>query len=131
MHITLDYSLFRGQNAVQDGSLIYSNLFDASVDAFVYAMEKEGFVNIPVVVSETGWPTSGGMATSVENAMVYNGNVVRRALSGIGTPKRPGVVMEVYLFDLFDENVKGGNEYEKHFGIFSLHGFKAYDISFN
>ncbi|KAK4842426.1 hypothetical protein QYF36_021392 [Acer negundo] len=132
MYISLDYTLFRSQNAVPDGVSMYSNLFDASIDAFVYAMEKEGFGDIPVVVTETGWPTSGGVAASIENAVAYNGNVARRAASGVGTPKRPGGEgVEVYLFDLFDENRKGGEEYEKHFGIFGADGFKLYDISFN
>ncbi|KAK2636498.1 hypothetical protein Ddye_031290 [Dipteronia dyeriana] len=132
MYISLDYTLFRSQNAVPDGASRYSNLFDASIDAFVYAMEKEGFVDIPVVVTETGWPTSGGVAASIENAVAYNGNVARRAASGVGTPKRPGGEgVEMYLFDLFDENSKGGEEYEKHFGIFGVDGFKLYDISFN
>ncbi|KAL5759824.1 hypothetical protein ACOSQ2_018662 [Xanthoceras sorbifolium] len=132
MYISLDYTLFRSENyAVPDGALMYSNLFDASIDAFVHAMEKEGFVGIPVVVTETGWPTGGGVAASTENASAYNGNVVRRAVNGVGTPKRPGEGVEVYLFDLFDENEKGGVEYEKHFGIFGVDGFKFYDISFN
>ncbi|KAJ4711096.1 Glucan endo-1,3-beta-glucosidase [Melia azedarach] len=112
-------------------ALTYSNLFDASVDAFVYAMEKEGFAGIPVVVTETGWPTSGGTAASAENALAFNENVVRRAVTSIGTPKRPGEGVEAYLFDLFDENRKVGEEYEKHFGIFRIDGSKIYDIRFN
>ncbi|XP_021895864.1 glucan endo-1,3-beta-glucosidase-like [Carica papaya] len=130
--VTLDYALFRsGDNEIQDGGLTYGNLFDASVDAVVYAMEREGFAGIPLVVTETGWPTSGGLAASKENALAYNGNVVRRVLSDVGTPKIPGRGVEVYLFDLFDENGKGGEEYEKHFGIFGLDGMKLYDLAFN
>ncbi|KAJ0038031.1 hypothetical protein Pint_22963 [Pistacia integerrima] len=112
-YISLDYALFRSDEAFRDGDLTYRNLFDASVDAFVYAMEREGFGGVPIVVTETGWPTSGGVAASV------------------GTPKRPGEGVEVYLFDLFDENGKSGDEYEKHFGIFGLDGSKVYDIKFN
>ncbi|BBG94070.1 O-Glycosyl hydrolases family 17 protein, partial [Prunus dulcis] len=67
------------------------NLFDASVDAFVSAMEREGVAGVAVVVSETGWPTRGGEAASVENALAYNAEVVRRAVEGVGTPRRPGV----------------------------------------
>lgn len=130
-HVSLDYTLFKSENAVRDGSLAYNNLFDASVDAFVYAMEKAGFKGVPMVVTETGWPTSGGEAANAENALVYNKNVVRRAMNNVGTPRRPGEGLEIYLFDLFDENDKGGEEYEKHFGIFGLDGVKAYDLSFN
>lgn len=130
-YVSLDYALFRSHEAFQDGGLTYHNLFDASVDAFVYAMEREGFGEVPIMVTETGWPTSGGVAASVENALAYNGNVARSAVSGVGTPKRPGKGIEVYLFDLFDENGKTGKDYEKHFGIFRLDGSKVYDIKFN
>uniref|UniRef100_A0A5B7BXY5 Glucan endo-1,3-beta-D-glucosidase n=1 Tax=Davidia involucrata TaxID=16924 RepID=A0A5B7BXY5_DAVIN len=129
--ISLDYALFRSTNVENDQNLGYDNLFDATIDAFVSAMEREGFAGIPVVVTETGWPTAGGGAASSENALGYNGNVVRRALSDVGTPKRPGVGVEAFLFDLFDENEKGGEEYEKHFGIFGVNGVKAYDLNFN
>lgn len=136
-HISLDYALFRSSNVYYDmqHSLVYDNMFDASVDAFVYAMEKEGFHDIPIVVTETGWPTSGGIAASSENALSYNENVLRRSLNNVGTPKRPGIGIEVFLFDLLDdddddENSKLGDEYEKHFGIFESNGSKAYDLQF-
>lgn len=45
--------------------------------------------------------------------------------------KKPGVGVEVYLFDLFDENEKSGDEFERHFGIFGVNGAKAYDLTFN
>ncbi|OMO80203.1 Glycoside hydrolase, family 17 [Corchorus olitorius] len=130
-HVSLDYALFRAEKTVQDGRLMYGNLFEASIDAFLYAIEKEGFGEMEVVVSETGWPKGGGVAASVENALAYNENVVRRAVGNVGTPKRPGEGLEVYLFDLFDENEKSGNECEKHFGIFGPDGTKAYDLRFN
>ncbi|KAK6123080.1 hypothetical protein DH2020_043183 [Rehmannia glutinosa] len=124
--------LFRSSTVEVDQDLAYTNMFDATIDAFVYAMEREGFYGIPVVVTETGWPTAGGIdAAGADNALAYNGNVVMRALTNVGTPKRPGVGVEVYLFDLFDENGKSGGEYEKHFGIFGVDGIKAYDIRFN
>ncbi|KAG6429563.1 hypothetical protein SASPL_107615 [Salvia splendens] len=130
-HVTLEYATFRSSEVEMDGGLAYDNMFDSAVDAFVYAMEREGFEGIPVVVTETGWPTGGGDGGSAENAFAYNGNVVRRALGDVGTPKRPGVGVEVFLFDLFDEDGKTGTEYEKHFGIFGIDGNKAYDIRFN
>lgn len=129
-YVTLDYALSRSANPVRDGSLEYGSLVDASVDAMVCAMEREGFEGVRVVVTETGWPTSGGEAASVENAAAYNGYVVSRALNGVGTPRTPGMGVEVYLFDLFDENEKGGEDYERHFGIFGVDGVKRYDLKF-
>ncbi|CAI9092924.1 OLC1v1028292C1 [Oldenlandia corymbosa var. corymbosa] len=130
-YVSLDYALFKSPFPEFDQSLGYDNMFDATVDAFIYAMEREGFVGIPVVVTETGWPTAGGNAASAENALAYNGNVVKRSLNNLGTPKRPGIGVEVFLFDLFDESDKGGEEVERHFGIFKLDGHKAYEIGFN
>ncbi|CAI9767939.1 unnamed protein product [Fraxinus pennsylvanica] len=108
----------------------YTNMFDATVDAFVYAMEKMGFSGIPVVVKETGWPAAGGVAASAENALDYNGNIVKRTMNNVGTPKRPGIGVEVFLFDLFNENGKSGQEYERQFGIFGVDGTKAYGLKF-
>ncbi|GFP88038.1 glucan endo-1 3-beta-glucosidase [Phtheirospermum japonicum] len=127
-YVSLDYALFRSTRIEVDQNLTYTNMFDEAIDAFVYAMEREGFYGIPVVVTETGWPTGGGDAAGADNALAYNGNVVMRTLGNVGTPKRPGVGVEVFLFDLFDENGKSGDEYEKHFGIFGGDGIKAYDI---
>lgn len=129
--VSLDYALFRSSAVHADQKLAYDNMFDATIDAFAYAMEREGFQGIPIVVTETGWPTAGGAAANIENALAYNGNVARRGLNNIGTPKRPGVGVEVFLFDLFDEDQKGGEEFERHFGIFRVNGVKAYDLSFN
>ncbi|KAK3443162.1 hypothetical protein EUGRSUZ_B03315, partial [Eucalyptus grandis] len=124
-HMSPDYALFRGGGEpVHDGALAYDNMFDASVDAFVWALEREGFGGVALVVAETGWPTAGGEAASAANALAFNGNVATRAASDAGTPKRPGVGVEVYLFGLFDENEKVGEEYERHFGIFGLNGAK-------
>ncbi|KAK6922186.1 Glycoside hydrolase family 17 [Dillenia turbinata] len=130
-HVSLEYALFKTNDPVYDCGLPYTNLFDATIDAVVSAMEKEGFGGIEIVVTETGWPTSGGIGASVDNALVYNDNVVRKVKNNVGSPKRPGTGVEVFLFDLFDENEKDGEEFERHFGIFGLDGVKAYDLSFN
>ncbi|KAM7250398.1 hypothetical protein ACFE04_022281 [Oxalis oulophora] len=127
----LDYALFRTKSGITDGGFTYNNMFEASIDAFVYAMEREGYTGIPVVVTETGWPTNGGEGANLQNALQYNENVVGMVRNGAGTPKRPSEGLEVYLFDMFDENEKNGDDYEKHFGIFGLDGKKLYNLNFN
>lgn len=130
-NVQLAYALFgAGAAPVQDGALVYTNLFDATVDALVAALEKEGFGGVPVAVTETGWPTAGHPAATPQNAAAYNAKIVERAARGVGTPKRPGVPVEVFLFDLYDEDGKPGPEFERHFGIFRADGSKAYDINF-
>uniref|UniRef100_A0ACD5XZE1 Uncharacterized protein n=1 Tax=Avena sativa TaxID=4498 RepID=A0ACD5XZE1_AVESA len=115
---------------VRDGALAYTSLFDATVDAAAAALEREGFGGVAVAVTETGWPTAGHPAATPENAAVYNGGVAERAARGAGTPRRPGTPVDVFLFDLYDEDGKPGAEIERHFGIFRADGAKAYDVSF-
>lgn len=132
-NVPLAYALSTGGAAaavVQDGGLAYTGLFDATVDAVAAALEREGFGGMAVAVTETGWPTAGHPAATPENAAVYNGGMAERAARGAGTPRRPGTPVEVFLFDLYDEDGKPGAEIERHFGIFKADGTKAYDISF-
>jgi Glycosyl hydrolases family 17 len=131
-NVPLSYALF-GLDAVpvKDGDLVYTNLFDATIDAILAAMEREGFKGIPVAVTETGWPTAGHVVATKENAAIYNGRIMERVRTSVGTPRRPGEPVEVYLFDLYDENLKSGGEFEKHFGIFNLDGSKLYNIDFS
>ncbi|KAK0573910.1 hypothetical protein LWI29_015373 [Acer saccharum] len=123
MYISLDYTLFRSQNAVQ---MVRRCIVIFLMLALMHlCMQwKKGFVDIPGGDRDRV-ANKWCVAASIENAVAYNGNVARRAVSGVGTPKRPGGEgVEVYLFDLFDENSKSGEEYEKHFGIFGVDGFK-------
>ncbi|KAI4966508.1 hypothetical protein ZWY2020_040678 [Hordeum vulgare] len=130
-NVPLAYALGASDEpVVRDGALAYAGLFDATVDAVVAALEREGFGGVPVAVTETGWPTAGHPAATPENAAAYNGRMAERAARGVGTPRRPGAPVEVFLFDLYDEDGKPGTEFERHFGIFRADGAKAYNINF-
>ncbi|XP_047051931.1 glucan endo-1,3-beta-glucosidase-like [Lolium rigidum] len=136
-NVPLDYALSSSSSGaaaaatvVRDGGLAYTGLFDATVDAVAAALEREGFGGVAVAVTETGWPTAGHPDATLQNAAVYNGGVAERAARGAGTPRQPGTPVEVFLFDLYDEDGKPGAEIERHFGIFKADGTKAYDISF-
>ncbi|ESQ42055.1 hypothetical protein EUTSA_v10015636mg [Eutrema salsugineum] len=120
MNIRLDYAIFNNEAVVlQDGPLGYSNMFDAMFDSFVWAMEKEGVSDLPMVVSETGWPSAGnGDLTTPDIAATYNGNFVKHVVSGRGTPKRPNNGVQGFLFATFNENQKPPGT-EQNFGLYN------------
>lgn len=130
--IRLPYALLQsGVVVVPDSGsgLVYTNLFDAQVDTLIVALEKLGFGNIPLVVTETGWPSGGDPSATVGNAQAYNGNLVAHLATASGTPKRPGMSLETYIFALFNENQKTGADYERHFGLFNPDQTKVYNFS--
>ncbi|XP_028751469.1 probable glucan endo-1,3-beta-glucosidase BG5 [Neltuma alba] len=118
-NIRLDYAQLSATDiVVQDGSLGYSNMLDAMIDAFFWATEKVGFADVDVVVSESGWPSDGnGELTTISMAATYNQNFVRRIASLTGTPKRPNKFIEGFVFAMFNENLKPPGV-EQHFGLY-------------
>ncbi|KAF3445728.1 hypothetical protein FNV43_RR10904 [Rhamnella rubrinervis] len=119
-HISSDYALFTAKHTiVDDGDYKYRNLFDAMVDSFVAAFEKVGAAEIAVDVAESGWPSGGNEPfTTVENARTYNKNLMDHVLGGSGTPRRPNKRFNVFLFEMFNENLKAAGA-EQNFGFFN------------
>ncbi|KAL8127827.1 hypothetical protein AgCh_014670 [Apium graveolens] len=117
--ISLQYAMFTSPDVVvYDGNVQYWNLFDALLDTMYSAVERAGGPNIEIIVSESGWPSAGDREASVQNAGTYNRNLINH-VNHNGTPKRPNKLIEAHIFAMFDENIKGGAETEKHFGLFN------------
>jgi exo-beta-1,3-glucanase (GH17 family) len=131
--ISLDYTLFKQNSGVVDSGngLRYNNMFDAQLDAVFAALSALKFDDVKIVVTETGWPSVGDtneIGASHTNAASYNGNLVRRVLTGGGTPLRPQDPLNVFLFALFNENQKSGPTSERNYGLFYPSEQKVYDI---
>lgn len=131
--IDLDYALFWPNSGVTDSGngLKYNSLFEAQLDAVYAAMAQLGYDDVKVVVTETGWPSKGDeseVGASGPNAAAYNGNLVKRVLTGGGTPLRPNATLDVYLFALFNENEKPGSTSERNYGLFYPDEEKVYSI---
>lgn len=131
--ISLDYALLNPNSGMIDPytKLHYDNMLYAQVDAVVFAMAKLGFGGIEVRVSETGWPSKGDpneIGATVQNAAVYNRNLLRRQLANEGTPLRPNMRLEIYLFALFNEDMKPGPTSERNYGLFQPDMTMAYNV---
>lgn len=131
--ISLDYVLFNPNSGVVDPytQLHYDNMLYAQVDAVIFAMARMGYGGLEVRVSETGWPSRGDggeIGATLENAAVYNGNLLRRQVKKEGTPLRPRIGLEVYMFALFNEDMKPGPASERNFGLLKPDGTMAYNI---
>ncbi|GAA0158632.1 glucosidase [Lithospermum erythrorhizon] len=111
--ISLDYVLFNRNQGMIDPytKLHYDNMLYAQVDAVTFAIARMGLGNLEVKVSETGWPSKGDptdIGATVQNAAIYNRNLLRRQLENEGTPLRPKLRLAIYLFALFNEDMKPG-----------------------
>ncbi|KAL8259591.1 hypothetical protein R6Q59_027544 [Mikania micrantha] len=129
----LPYALFTAPGpVVNDNGRQYSNLFDAILDAHYAAQGRLGGGNVEIVVSESGWPSSGGSVATTGNAGTYFRNLISHVKGTSGTPMKPGRSIETFLFAMFDENKKPGSEEERHFGLFFPNQQPKYgQLSFN
>lgn len=128
----LEYAFFDGTPAspIVDGSITYTDVFDANHDTLIWTLQKNGFGNLSVIVGEIGWPTDGDMNANSPYAQRFNQGFMKRVSSGQGTPLRPEAI-DAYMFSLIDEDQKSimpGN-FERHWGIFSYDGQPKYQLN--
>ncbi|CAL5017128.1 unnamed protein product [Urochloa decumbens] len=134
-NVPLDYVLFRPNAGVTDTStrLTYDNMLYAQVDSVYAAIQALGHTDVDVKISETGWPSRGDpdeAGATPEYAGTYVGNLLQRIQMKQGTPMRPSVPIDVYVFALFNENMKPGPASERNYGLYYPDGTPVYNVGF-
>lgn len=133
--VSLDFVLFQQNPGIVDpvSNLHYDNMLYAQIDAVHSALECLGFKKVCVQISETGWPSKGDTdeaGATAENAKKYNGNLLKLVADKKGTPMRPNTNLNIYVFALFNENMKPGPTSERNYGLFKPDGSPAYYLGF-
>ncbi|CAL9198884.1 glucan endo-1,3-beta-glucosidase 14 isoform X1 [Musa acuminata AAA Group] len=131
--VSLDYVLFEPNTGVVDPNtnLNYDNMLYAQIDAVYSAIRTWGHADIEVRISETGWPSRGDsdeVGATPENAARYNGNLLQRIRMSEGTPLKPTVPVDIYVFALFNEDLKPGPTSERNYGLFYPDGTPVYNV---
>ncbi|KAL3738423.1 hypothetical protein ACJRO7_019889 [Eucalyptus globulus] len=134
--VPLDFVLFESNPGEVDPStgLHYDNMLFAQIDAVHSALASLGFRNLTLHISETGWPSRGDadeVGATPENARKYNGNLMKIMAQKKGTPMRPNGDLNVYVFALFNENMKTGPTSERNYGLFKPDGTPVYALALN
>ncbi|PIN20742.1 Glucan endo-1,3-beta-D-glucosidase [Handroanthus impetiginosus] len=131
--VSLNYALFQPNSGMMDPvtNLHYDNMLYAQIDAVYSAIKALGHTDIRIKVSETGWPSKGDpneVGATPENARLYNGNLLRRIEQSQGTPANPSEPVDIYVFALFNEDLKPGPVSERNYGLYYPDGTPVYNI---
>ncbi|KAK6948020.1 Glycoside hydrolase family 17 [Dillenia turbinata] len=131
--VPLDFVLFQANQGVVDpvSNLHYDNMLFAQIDAVYSALTALGYKKLPVQISETGWPSKGDAdeaGATPDNAKKYNGNLIKLITRKKGTPMRPSSDLNIYVFAMFNENMKPGPTSERNYGLFKPDGSPAYAL---
>lgn len=134
--MSLDFVLFQPNDGIIDSgnNLHYDNMLFAQIDAVYAALGSLGYKQLPVQISETGWPSKGDddeVGASPENAKKYNGNLFKVVSQKKGTPAMPDSDLNIFVFALFNENLKPGPTSERNYGLFKPDGTPAYNLGFS
>ncbi|XP_017973138.1 PREDICTED: glucan endo-1,3-beta-glucosidase 11 isoform X1 [Theobroma cacao] len=131
--VSLDFVLFQPNQGVIDQAtnLHYDNMLYAQIDAVYSALASLGYKKLAVHISETGWPSKGDedeAGATPDNAKKYNGNLIKLMSKKTGTPLRPNSDLNIYVFALFNENMKPGPTSERNYGLFKPDGTPVYPL---
>lgn len=124
--VPLDNSLFKpltpSKEMVDPNTLLhYTNVLDAMIDSVYFSMKNLNITDVVVLVTETGWPSKGDSKepyATIDNADTYNSNLIKHVLDRSGTPFHPEITSSVYLYELFNEDLRAPPVSEANWGLF-------------
>ncbi|XP_052203461.1 glucan endo-1,3-beta-glucosidase 1-like [Diospyros lotus] len=124
--VPLDNSLFRpltpAKEMVDPNTLLhYTNVLDAMIDAVYFSMKNLNISDVEVLVTETGWPSKGDSKepyATIDNADTYNSNLVKHVFDKSGTPLHPEITSSVFIYELFNEDLRSEPVSEANWGLF-------------
>ncbi|KAK2974842.1 hypothetical protein RJ640_005628 [Escallonia rubra] len=124
--VPLDNSLFKpltpSKEMVDPNTLLhYTNVFDAMIDSVYFSMKNLNISDVLVLVTESGWPSRGDSKepyATVDNADTYNSNLIKHVFDRSGTPFHPEITSSVYLYELFNEDLRSPPVSEANWGLF-------------
>ncbi|XP_055836142.1 glucan endo-1,3-beta-glucosidase [Solanum dulcamara] len=123
----------------------YHNLFDMMVDAVIAAMAVSGYENVPLILTETGWPSNDEHMNAEESqvyAEKYLQGLISHLKSGLGTPLRKEGAVQAYIYQLFDDETEsnskknnlssdGGETVHQYWGVMYHNMTMKYNINFD
>ncbi|PSS04696.1 Glucan endo-1,3-beta-glucosidase [Actinidia chinensis var. chinensis] len=132
--VPLENSLFKpltpSKEMVDPNTLLhYTNVLDAMIDAVYFSMNNLNITDVVVLVTETGWPSKGDSKESyatIDNADTYNSNLIKHVFDKSGTPLHPEITSNVYIYELFNEDLRAPPVSEANWGLFNGNSTPVY-----
>ncbi|KAL5840422.1 hypothetical protein ACOSQ4_013030 [Xanthoceras sorbifolium] len=132
--VPLDNSLFKpltpSKEMVDPNTLLhYTNVLDAMIDSAYFSMKNLNVTDVVVLVSESGWPSKGDSKepyATIDNADMYNSNLIKHVLDRGGTPFHPEITSNVYIYELFNEDLRSPPVSEANWGLFHANTTPVY-----
>ncbi|GAA0185306.1 glucosidase [Lithospermum erythrorhizon] len=124
--VPLENALFKpltpNKEMVDPNTLLhYTNVLDAMVDSVYFSMKNLNVSDVMVLVTETGWPSKGDSKepyATIDNSDTFNSNLIKHVLDRSGTPLHPEVTSSVYIYELFNEDLRSPPVSEANWGLF-------------
>ncbi|KAG7012361.1 Glucan endo-1,3-beta-glucosidase 1 [Cucurbita argyrosperma subsp. argyrosperma] len=124
--VPLDNALFKplipSKEMVDPNTLLhYTNVLDAMIDSAYFSMKNLNITDVVVLVTESGWPSKGDSKepyATLDNADTFNSNLIKHILDRSGSPFHPEITSSVYIYELFNEDLRSPPVSEANWGLF-------------